>query len=88
MSLNQDLIFISFEYLEDYKQLFGSMGGEVIMKKLDVVKVYSRNNEVHFVLQEHKNCEHHRNPSNFSFAKIKTMMKKEAAKPLLLLRLE
>jgi hypothetical protein len=88
VSLNQDLIFISLVYLEDYKQLFGSMSGEVIMKKLDVVKVYSRNNEFHLVLQEHKNCGHLRKRSNFSFAKIKTIMKKEAAKPLLLLRTE
>ena len=35
--------------------MFGSLGAETIMKKLDVIEVYSRNNEIHFVLQEHKN---------------------------------
>lgn len=59
-----------------------------LMKKLDVVKVYSRNNEVHFVLREHKNNQRLGNRSSFSFTKIKTIMKKEAAKPLLLLRTE
>jgi hypothetical protein len=58
------------------------------MKKMVVVEVYSRNNEIHFVLQEHKNEKRLRNRTGFSNAEVKTIMKKEAAKPLLLLRTE
>ena len=58
------------------------------MKKMDVVEVYSRNNEVHFVLREHKNNKRLRNRTGFSCTEVKTIMKKEAAKPLLLLRTE
>jgi hypothetical protein len=58
------------------------------MKKMDVVEVYSRNNEVHFVLREHKENKRLKNHADFSYAEIKTIMKKEAAKPLLLLRTE
>jgi len=57
------------------------------MKKMDVIEVYSRNNEIHFVLQEHKK-RRLGNRAGFSYTKIKTIMKKEAAKPLLLLRSE
>jgi len=57
------------------------------MKKMDVLEVYSRNNEIHFVLQEHKK-RRLGNRAGFSYTKIKTIMKKEAAKPLLLLRSE
>ena len=56
------------------------------MKKMQVVKVCSLNNEIHFVIQE---CENEGGPSSvFSSAKVKEIMKKEAAKPLLLLRAE
>jgi len=58
------------------------------MKKMDVVEVYSRNNEIHFVLREHKNNKRLRNRTDFSYNEVKTVMKKEAAKPLLLLRKE
>lgn len=58
------------------------------MKKMDVVKVYSKNDEVHFVLREHKNNKHLRNRTGFSCTEVKAIMKKEAAKPLLLLRAE
>ena len=58
------------------------------MNILDVVEVYSRNNEVHFVLQDHKSSKRLRNHAGFSCTKVKTIMKKEAAKPLLLLRKE
>jgi len=58
------------------------------MKKMDVVEVYSRNNEIHFVLREHKNSKRLRNRTGFSCTEVKTIMKKEAAKPLLLLRTE
>jgi len=58
------------------------------MKKLDVIEVYSRNNEIHFVLQEHKNNRRRRKRTGFSYTEVKTIMKKEAGKPLLLLRTE
>jgi hypothetical protein len=58
------------------------------MKKIDVVKVYSRNNEIHFVLLEHEDNKRSKNHADLSYAKVKTLMKKEAAKPLLLLRTE
>jgi len=58
------------------------------MKKINVVEIYSRNNEVHFVLGEHKNNRFLRDRAAFGCAEVKAMMKKEAAKPLLLLRTE
>jgi hypothetical protein len=58
------------------------------MKKMDVVEVYSRNNEIHFVLGEHKNIKRSRKSTVLSCAEVKKIMKKEAAKPLLLLRTE
>ena len=58
------------------------------MKKINVVKVYSRNNEIHFILREHKNNESGREDGDFSYAEVRTLMKKEAAKPMLLLRAE
>ena len=58
------------------------------MNKLDVIKVYSSNNELHFVLQEHKNNKILRGGTGLSYTEVKTTMKKEAAKPLLLLRRE
>ena len=58
------------------------------MKKMDVVEIYSRNNEIHFVLREHKNDKHLRNRTGFSYTEAKKVMKREAAKPLLLLRTE
>jgi hypothetical protein len=58
------------------------------MKKTDVVEVYSQNGEVHLVLREHKTGKRLRGKRIFNFAKVKAIMKKEAAKPLLLLRAE
>ena len=58
------------------------------MKKMNVVEVYSRNNEIHFVLLEHKDNKRSKNYADLSYAEVKTIMKKEAAKPLLLLRTE
>jgi hypothetical protein len=68
--------------------MFGSLGAETIMKKLDVIEVYSRNNEIHFVLQKHKNNRRRRKRTGFGYTEVKTIMKKEAEKPLLLLRTE
>lgn len=58
------------------------------MKKIDVVEVYSRNNEVHFILREHKKNKSLRKRPSFSCTEVKAIMKKEAEKPLLLLRAE
>jgi hypothetical protein len=57
------------------------------MKKIQLVEVCSLNNEIHLVIQEHEN-DGHSNRDIFSRAKVKEIMKKEAAKPLLLLRAE
>jgi uncharacterized protein YjhX (UPF0386 family) len=61
-------------------------GAEANMKKLKVVEVCSRNNEIHIVIQEHENddCQH----DVFKRVKVKEIMKRKAAKPLLLLRAE
>jgi hypothetical protein len=58
------------------------------MKKIEVVKVCSGNNEIHLILQEHKNYWRPRRRDSFSRTEVKKIMKKEAAKPLLLLRTE
>ena len=58
------------------------------MKKMEVVEVCSRNNEVHLVIRENEDDEHPRETDEYSLAEVKKMMKKEAAKPLLLLRAE
>jgi hypothetical protein len=58
------------------------------MKKIDVIEVCSRNNEIHLVLKEHKNDKRLRECAGFSPTEVKKIMKKEAAKPLLLLRAE
>jgi hypothetical protein len=58
------------------------------MKKIDVVEVYSQKGEVHLVLREHKTDTRLRHRAGFSCVEVKAFMKKEAAKPLLLLRAE
>lgn len=58
------------------------------MKKMDVVEVCYRDNEIHLVLKEHKNDKRLRAHDGFSLTEVKKIMKKEAAKPLLLLRAE
>ena len=58
------------------------------MKKRDVVEVYSRNGEVHLILREHKTDKRLRNRRGLNSVETKAFMKKEAAKPLLLLRAE
>jgi hypothetical protein len=58
------------------------------MKKMDMVEVYSRNNEIHLVLLEDRNDKRRIKRNGFSYAEVKKIMKKEAAKPLLLLRAE
>ena len=56
------------------------------MEKTDVVEIYSRDGEVHLILNEHKNDELSRKSADFNLVEIKDLMKKDAAKPLLLMR--
>jgi len=58
------------------------------MKKTEVVEIYSHNNEIHFVLRENSISKRQRIHKGISWLKVKTIMKQEAAKPLLLLRTE
>jgi hypothetical protein len=58
------------------------------MKETDVVEVYSQNGEVHLILREHKSDKRLRTRRVFRSVETKAFMKKEAAKPLLLLRAE
>jgi hypothetical protein len=58
------------------------------MRKIEVVEVCSRNNEIHLIMQEHENDWRLRVHGSFSRTEVKDIMKKEAAKPLLLLRAE
>ena len=55
---------------------------------MEVVEVCSRTNEVHLVIRENEDYERPRETDEYSLAEVKKMMKKEAAKPLLLLRAE
>ena len=58
------------------------------MKKMKVTEVCSWNNEIHLVIQEHENIRPSRKRKVFNFAEVKKIMKKEAAKPLFLYRIE
>ncbi len=58
------------------------------MKKMVVVEVCSRDNEIHLVLKEHETDKRLIERDGFSLTEVKRIMKKEAAKPLLLLRAE
>ena len=58
------------------------------MRKTNIIEAYSQNGEVHVVIREHKNDEQLEKFSVSKFIKMKEFMKKEAAKPLLLLRTE
>jgi chemotaxis receptor (MCP) glutamine deamidase CheD len=53
-----------------------------------VIREKSLNGEIHFILPESKSDENKKNAENFDEAEIRKLMKKEAAKPLLLLREE
>ena len=53
-----------------------------------MAKVCCRNNEVHLVIREYENGPSSRKCEVYSVADVKKVMKKEAAKPLLLLRAE
>lgn len=56
------------------------------MEKSDVIEIYSQNGEVHLILEENHKCGFLKKHKNFNLVEIKALMKKEAAKPLLLIR--
>ena len=58
------------------------------MPKSRVVRKRSLNGELHFILPEPKFDEIRKDGEDFDGAEIRKLMKKEAAKPLLLLREE
>jgi hypothetical protein len=68
--------------------VFSSYWEKKITKKLEVARVYSQNGEIHFILREYRADESFKNRKDFDEAKVKKIMKKEASKPLLLLREE
>jgi len=68
--------------------VFRSYWEKKITKKLEVARVYSPNGEIHFILREYRADESFKNRKDFDEAKVKKIMKKEASKPLLLLREE
>jgi hypothetical protein len=62
--------------------------GEFGTKKSHVVRERSLNGEIHFIFPEAKFVESSKNAEYFDEAEIRKIMKKEASKPLLLLREE
>ena len=56
------------------------------MKKKDVIKMYSQNGEVHLILKEHNSDDQIKRCNTFNVVEFRAIMKKEAEKPLLLLR--
>jgi len=58
------------------------------MKKKEIVKVLSQDGEIHFVLREHMADDEPRERICLEDAEVITVMKREASKPLLLLRSE
>ena len=58
------------------------------MKKKDIVKVFSQNGEIHFVLREQTTDYESKECICPEDVEVVTVMKREALKPLLLLREE
>ena len=58
------------------------------MRRLRACRVDSDNGEIHFVLEEPQATEHFRHFKYYDAAEIKKISKKEAVKPLVLLRKE
>jgi hypothetical protein len=56
------------------------------MRRLRARKIDSANGEVHFILQESQASEHSERFKDYDVFEIKKVTRKEAAKPLLLLR--
>ena len=59
-----------------------------ITKKLQAVRKRSSNGEIHLIIQEFRLDENRKNAEDFNEDEIRKIMKKEAAKPLLILREE
>jgi hypothetical protein len=59
-----------------------------ITKKLQVIRKRSSNGEIHLILQEYRLDENRKNAEDFGEDEIREIMKKEASKPLLILREE
>jgi hypothetical protein len=59
-----------------------------ITKKLQVIRKRSSNGEIHLILQESGLDENGKNAEDFGEDEIREIMKKEASKPLLILREE
>jgi len=59
-----------------------------VTKKSRVVREKSSNGEIHLILRELRFDENSKNVENLDEAQIRRIMKKEAAKPLLILREE
>ncbi len=58
------------------------------MPKSRVIRVESRNGEIHVVLADQTLNESGKNASDFDDAEIRRIMKKEVSKPLMLVRSE
>jgi hypothetical protein len=58
------------------------------MRRLRARRVDSANGEIHFVLEEPQASEHSERFKNYDAAEIKKISRKEATKPLVLLREE
>jgi hypothetical protein len=61
---------------------------EFMVKNLKVIRVQTVNGEKHYVVRSLEGNENPANGEDFDEAKIRRNMKKEAARPLLLLRAE
>ena len=59
-----------------------------ITKKLQAVRKRSSNGEIHLIIQEFRLDENRKNAEDFNEDEIRKIMKKEASKPLLILREE
>ena len=58
------------------------------MKRVRLIRVDSPNGEIHFVLQEHQLSDRSENIKDFGEVDAKRITKKEATKPLILVREE
>jgi hypothetical protein len=63
-------------------------GIEGTMKEKEIIKVLSKDGEIHFVLRDHAAQEEPKECVCLKGAEMVTVLKREAAKPLLLLRAE
>jgi hypothetical protein len=59
-----------------------------VMRRVRARKVDSANGEIHFILEEPQASEHSEHFKDYDVSEIKKASRKEAAKPLVLLREE